>query len=338
MRALAAAATGALVLAVGGAAAGSAGGWIVFAKFNRFESQRELFKVRPDGSGPVRLTRTGEDDTAPKWSPDGRRLLALANNQIVIRSAAGRPLRRIPGLALDPSWSPDGRLIAYLVPGCRDPDQDYEETCADLWVIRPNGTRRRRLAAADVDLTLGTRRYTWAPDGRRLVYTNAGAPGTLVIVAVRDGRKRTLRGTRTIRSRDPAWSPDGGRIAFGRERAPSEGFDLYAAAPDGSELHRLARGGDVLRPTWSPDGRLLAYLRSAVPSAPRGVDYAVIAADAEGRHARRLGTTTDKSVLVWSPDSSRLLWSAFSGQLTTARADGRGLHTAVAQGETPDWG
>jgi Tol biopolymer transport system component len=334
VRALAAAASSALVLVVGGAAAGSAGGWIVFA---RADQQSELFKIRPDGSGLVRLTRNGGDDRMPKWSPDGRRLLAIYDGRIVIRSAAGRLLRRLPDVALDASWSPDGHRIAYLVRGCPDPEQ-FEPTCADLWVIRPSGTGRRRLAAADVDLTLGTRRYSWAPDSRRIVYTNAGGPGTLVIVSARDGSKRTLRGTRTIRSRDPAWSPDGRRIAFGRERAPSRGYDLYAAAPDGRELELLAEGSDLSRPTWSPDGRLLAYLRSTAPFAPRGERYAVIAADSDGRHARQLGTATDNAVLGWSPDSSRLIWIAFFGQLTTARADGRGLHRALGQGQSPDWG
>jgi hypothetical protein len=59
MRALAAVGTSALVLAVGGAAASPADWWIVFAGFDRFAYQRERFKVRPDGSRLVRLTRTG---------------------------------------------------------------------------------------------------------------------------------------------------------------------------------------------------------------------------------------------------------------------------------------
>jgi TolB protein len=224
--------------------------------------------------------------------------------RIVIRSAAGRPLRRVDDFAIDPTWSPDGRLIAYLICGCRDPGLDYEETCADLWVIRPNGTGRRRLAAVDVDLMLGTRRYAWAPDGRRLVYTNVA--DTLLIVTVSKGAKRTLRRTRSVRTSDPTWSADGSKIAFSRERS-AESWDLYSAAPDGSGLHRLVRGGYLSRATWSPDGR--RALRISVPS------------------SRLAGGA-----------SSRVLWSAFGARLTTARADGRGLHRALGQGEGPDWG
>jgi Tol biopolymer transport system component len=214
----------------------------VFARF--VGHHFELFKVRPDGSGLVRLTRNGVEDEAPRWSPDGRRLLALENGRLVIRSADGSAPRRLPATGYEANWSPKGRLIAYLVGSCEDPSGKLGDACADLWVIRPDGSGRRRLAA-DVDLTLDSRPYAWAPDGRRLVYVKAGAPGELVIVTVRDGRKRTLGGTRRALSTDPAWSPDGRWIAFSRQRGPFQGSDLYASAPDGTKLRRLARGRDA---------------------------------------------------------------------------------------------
>jgi Tol biopolymer transport system component len=258
----------------------------------------------------------------------------------VLRSPDGRLRRRLPAAGFegfDPHWSPDGRLIAYLVGRCRDPNEKLDDACADLWVIRPDGTGRRRLAAEAVDLTGVGRPYAWAPGGRRLVYVPAGGRRGLAIVAVRDGRKRTLEGTRNAYSTDPSWSPDGSWIAFGRQRGPFQGSDLYAVAPDGTRLRRLARGRDISRATWSPDGRSIAYFSAMAPF--RGHErVAVVVADSDGRRARRVAVATDNSVLLWSPDSTHVLWSTFFERLTIARADGSGRPALVTTGETPDWG
>jgi TolB protein len=296
--------------------------------------------VRPDGTGLVRLTRNGLLDEDPEWSPDRRRLLARANGALVLRSPDGRVLHHLRAAGFegfDAHWSPDGRLIAYLVGRCRDPNEKLDDACADLWVIRRDGTGRRRLAAEAVDLTVDARPYAWAPDGRRLVYMQAGGRGGLVIVAVRDGRKRILGGTRNALSSDPSWSPDGRSIAFSRQRGPFQGSDLFAVASDGTRLRRLARGRDISRATWSPDGRRIAYFDATAPM--RGEQrFAVVVADAGGRRARRLAVGTENSVLLWSPDSSHVLWSTFFQRLTIARADGSGRPALVTTGESPDWG
>jgi Tol biopolymer transport system component len=332
-RTLALVALGSLALAAGGATGGTRAGGIVFARF--VGERHELFKVQPDGTGLVRLTRNSVDDEAPRWSPDGRRLLALADGRLVVRSPVGRVQRRLSVAGFEPSWSPDGSLIAYLVGRCPDPTGKTDDACADLWVIRADGTGRRRLAAEDVDLTVVARPYAWAPDGRRLVYMKAGGAGRLVVVETRDARKRILGGTQGELSTDPSWSPDGRWIAFSRQRGPFQGSDLYLVAPDGTRLHRIARGRDISRATWSPDGRRIAYLRAV---APQGVDgWAVVVAAADGSRPRRLGVASDNSVLLWSPDSSRVLWSAFFERLVVAPANGRGHPSLVTTGETPDW-
>jgi hypothetical protein len=51
--------------------------------------------------------------------------------------------------------------------------------------------------------------------------------------------------------------------------------------------------------------------------------FAVVVADRDGRRARRLAVATENSVLLWSPDSARVLWSTFYLRLTTARRRSR---------------
>ena len=328
---------GTLALAVGGNSAGKPDGRIAFAR--DVGQQSELFGVAPAGTGLRRLTRNRVEDTDPKWSPEGRRLLSSGSSGLVIRDARGKVLRRLPRtFGMEPRWSPDGRRIAYLVSQCDDPNERGDPICADLWIVNSDGTGRRRLVKANVDTTQDTYgRYAWAPDGRRLVYA-AFEPTALVLVNVADGAKRTLRGTRRVGARRPDWSPDGRRIAFLRQRAPFGGSDIYVVSPDGTGLRRLVRTrGDLQTPTWSPDGRSIAYFR-LIDDTPGEEKRAVVVADADGRRPRRLGVTHTWEFLDWSPDSTGVLWVNFF-DVFAGRADGSGKPWLVAKdGDTPDWG
>jgi Tol biopolymer transport system component len=327
---------GALALAAGGDSAGERGGRIAFARDVGF--QFELFMVAPDGTDLRRLTRNRVEDSDPKWSPEGRRFLSDSITGIVIRDARGKVLRRLPRtFGMEPRWSRDGRKIAYLEFQCDDPNERGGPICADLWIVRGDGTGRRRLVQANVDTTQDTDgRYAWAPDGRRLIYA-AFDPNALLIVNVADGAKRILRGTRRVGARQPDWSPDGRLIAFLRQRAPYGGSEIYIVAPDGTGLRCLVRTrSDLETPTWSPDGRSIAYFR-LLDSTPGQERWAVVAADADGGRPRRLGVTRTWDWLDWSPDSKGVVWVDFF-DIFVAHADGRGRPRLVAKGETPDWG
>lgn len=326
----------ALALAAGGNSAGERGGRIAFARDALFQS--ELFTVAPDGTDLRRLTRNRVEDTDPKWSPEGRRLLSESITGLVIRDARGKVLRRLPRtFGAEPNWSRDGRLIAYVQFACDDPNERGGPLCADLWIVRSDGTGRRRLVKANVDVTQDIDgRYAWAPNGRKLIYA-AFAPNALLLVNVLDGAKRVLRGTRNVGARQPDWSPDGRLIAFLRQRAPGGGSEIWVVRPDGTGLRRLIRTrSDLEAPAWSPDGRSIAYLRQ-INDDPGQEQWAVVVADANGDRPRRLGVTRTFDVLDWSPDSKGVLWINFQ-DIFVATADGRGKPRLVAKGDTPDWG
>jgi hypothetical protein len=65
--------------------------------------------------------------------------------------------------------------------------------------------------------------------------------------------------------------------------------------------------------------------------------WAVVVAARDGSRPRRLAVASENSVLLWSPDSTRVLWSTFFHRLVDAPADGRGRPVLVTVGETPDW-
>ncbi|MEO7104294.1 MAG: hypothetical protein ABI311_12935 [Gemmatimonadaceae bacterium] len=85
-------------------------------------STTRLVVVSRDGRQVVPITRTSLDTqwTAPRWSPDGSRIVAVrisgAVNEIVVLDTAGNVLStpvRMRAVLRSPAWSPDGLAILF---------------------------------------------------------------------------------------------------------------------------------------------------------------------------------------------------------------------------------
>ena len=206
--------------------------------------------------------------------------------------------------------------------------------CADLRLIRTEGSEERLLVSAGV-LALGSGAlYDWAPGGRSLAYSGSptsaleGEPAYKGIVIV------TLTGQKVTHQAfwggaEPTWAPNGRRLAFSRNG------QIYAAGRDGRRITRVSRGVGSLQPSWSPDGRRIAYLQGTAGGFIRVLDLR------RGRWMR-IATVTTKVPLVRSPDGTRLTWSDFDAHHGTrrvfvARADGKGEPRSITEGWMADW-
>jgi dipeptidyl-peptidase 4 len=206
---------------------------------------------------------------------------------------AGRPATGI-------KWIGRGERFSYVVR--KGPD---DSAVSELWVEEtPTGKKRMVVATPTLalpdatppetgspradrkaDRTASLERYSWSPDGRRVLVSGAGDLWLYDVAAA-----RLERLTRTSAEEEvPAFSPDGRRVAFVREN------DLYAIEADGGRETRLTRDGsdlvfngkldwvyeeeladrDARGYEWSPDGRSIAYVRlDDSPVAPSPiVDY-----------------------------------------------------------------
>jgi Tol biopolymer transport system component len=299
--------------------------------------RQEVFSIRPDGSAPRRLTPRGRSEGDPALSPDRRLVAAAGDGAIGIRARTGQLVHRIRVLTGSElthlSWSPGGRWVAFLAERCEsDQGRDLGPLCADLWLVRPDGSARRRLVEADVSTSDPVASYDWSPNGRSIVFERYRTAG-LAVVDVRTGATRTLRGTRRSGA-DPDWSPSGW-IVFTRQRGPFKGADLYAVRPTGAGLHRLCRAANAVRPVSSRHGERIAFLDYRPASGLNRWHVRVVRSD--GGPCRRVGTATEEWTLTWSPDGTRLLWENFNERLMIGRTDGRGRTTALTRGSSADW-
>ena len=286
-----------------------------------------------DGSSAARAFTAGPEDSAPRWSPDGKWMAFIAERghgpQLHVVSLGGGEavaLTEMAHGASQPAWSPDGRRLAFVskTGDWKKPEERSALEKSAPRVIKGLYSRYDGLGWFDV---------------RR---------SHLFVVAVEGGEPEQLTDG-DWDDTEPAWSPGGDRLAFVSDRSATR-FDevhrdvwVLPVSPR-RRPKRLTRGrGTAVSPRWSPDGQNIAYVgheNEDGDSAPN-THLLLVAAD-EPKAPRSLSAPLDRTVFglfgapgathAWGDDGSAVMFlAADRGALSLYRSalDGPGPERVV---------
>lgn len=253
--------------------------------------QKRLAVMDQDGANAQFLSDGGAIVLAPRFAPDGRRLLYTSYEtgvpRIYVIDLAGmtrRALDEQPGsMSFAPRFSPDGaRVVFSLSLGGR----------TDIYTLDlASGARARLTDTAAIDTG-----PSYSPDGRFIVFeSDRSGTQQLYVMPAGGGEARRISFGQG-RYGTPVWSPRGDMIAFTKQNAGR--FHIGVMRTDGSEERLLTSSFLDEGPTWAPNGRVIMFTRE---SAGETGAPALMSVDISGRNLRRVPAPGAASDPNWSP-------------------------------------
>ena len=225
------------------------GAWLAYSRAvidRKSMKERSKLILASIPGGEHRPLTQGDSDTAPRFSPDGRRIAFVRPDErgrkqlwiIPLDFGEARRITDVDGGVTDHAWSPDGARLAF-VSDVRPEESTSEEPGPDVKVVRRiryrsdaggwRGDRFRHVFVVDVEsgdarqVTSGEGDHAapaWSPDGARIAYVSDAVEG-----------------------RDTSWMAGGLRRVRGRGRAGAMGAGRVLLQPEPP----VGRGGMVAR-------------------------------------------------------------------------------------------
>ncbi len=307
---------------------------------NKIEDKWEsaLWIMSADGSKNRFLVK----GSGARWSPDGARILYLADGepkgtQVFVRwmdaEGATSQITHVTETPSNPQWSPDGKTIAFAM---FVPDQEPWKISMPTAPTGAKWTEAPRI----VD------RLHYRQD--RVGFTEAGYTHLFLVTADGGTPRQLTRGKWNVGARFDGLSgnvgfdftPDGKTVVFDGLKDSDwdthyQDAQLYALdVASGATRQLTSRPGYHANPQVSPDGKLVAFAGyDSTPHTHTTSDLWVVGLDGAGIRDLTRDFDRDPNELHWAPDGSGVYFAAGDrGAINVYFAALRGGATPVTSG------
>lgn len=218
----------------------------------------------PLAGGDIKQLTSGEGSaSAPRWSPDGKKIAYVTGSQVWVMAVDGDDKEQVTKVstgAAGPVWSPDGKWIAFtsdVYPECKD------DACNKR---REETAEKSKVKAHITDRLLFRHWDEWRDAKRTHVFVVASKGGDAREITPGDFDSPPYAAATGV---DYAFSPDSKEIAFVRNpdkvEAISTNSDIYIVSLSGGPAKNITvrnRGYDV-GPAYTRDGKSILYRSQA---------------------------------------------------------------------------
>jgi dipeptidyl aminopeptidase/acylaminoacyl peptidase len=222
---------------------------LAFLSDREKDGERQIWMMPADGGEAWAVTSHKGGVTSFRFSPDGKQLVFVANDQPSKDEEERKKVK-------------DDTILV---------DRDLK--MAHLWLFNIEKKEEKRIT--DGDYTVSDPQ--WSPDGTRVSYTTRPTPkaddGDLAdawILTIASGEKKKVEET-LASSQNARWSPDGKWIAYNGSNDPNSGVAttyVYMVPATGGSPKQLTAKFDLNAgtPVWSRDGKTLYFSANVLQS------------------------------------------------------------------------
>ncbi|PWT78467.1 MAG: peptidase S9 family protein [Bacteroidetes bacterium] len=302
----------------------------------------DIWMVSFDGKQDIQLTYSDENESKPRWSPDGKYLAFLSarynakGSQLWLMDRRGGEAKKITDFKSgieNYSWAPDGKKLLLTINDAEPEDTSKPKTTKPYVIDR----------------------YQYKRDYEGYRYKKLFTHLYLMDVAT---KKLDTLTNGSFNESEACFSPDGAQIAFVSNRTEdpdkNENSDIFIIdAKPGSKSKQITQWkGFDQSPKWSPDGKWIAYTRSTSEGDFLMYDESVLAVvSKDGGETRLLSKDLDRPVnnIRWSSDGKNIFaivvddrqqyvasFSFASGQMSKV-ADGQREFSNLEKGKENNW-
>jgi len=219
----------------------------------------QIYVVSLEGGSPKQLTNGQSSSSAPRWSPDGKKIAFITGSQVWTMESDGDKKDQVSKIstgAAAPVWSPDGKWIAFtseVYPDCTNDDCNKKrDEAAEANKVKAHITTRLLFRHWD----------EWRDIKRTHVFVVSSKGGTAREITPGDFDSPPYGAASGV---DFAFSPDSQEIAYLRNpdkvEALSTNSDIYVVPLGGGAAKNITENnhGYDVGPIYTRDGKYIIY-------------------------------------------------------------------------------